>query len=163
MTTLRAQGSSWSPISSASSMDPKGHSSRGGHSGSGGGSSSSKGSTPDVKGGKRSDILDGLHPRIETRGQSRRHEKKGGDKKKSSKQSVPNQAQQGDPAGASTQADSVTVEALATRSQVHQDLPGYQLPGGPQTTETYGPPRPSGAPQGESLTHQRPSQTERGA
>jgi hypothetical protein len=89
-------------------------------SGSHGGGGSSKGSTPDVK-GKGSEILDGLHPRIETRGQSRRHEKKR-DKKKGSKssQSVATTSRKDDPSSSRSQADTDTVEDMAALPNLPQ-------------------------------------------
>ena len=84
------------------------------------GGSSSKGSTPDVR-GKGHDILDGLHPRIETRGQSRRHDKKkDSGKKKGSKKSVVTKDPTAGPSNESAQTDSPVVDDVSARSR----LPG---------------------------------------
>ncbi len=81
------------------------------------GGSSSKGSTPDVR-GKGQDILDGLHPRIETRGQSRRHDKKkDSGKKKGSKKSVGTKDPEVGPSTESAQTDSLVVEDVSARSR----------------------------------------------
>jgi hypothetical protein len=123
-------------------MDP--HNPYGSHSGGG----SSKGSTPDVK-GKGTEILDGLHPRIETRGQSRRHEKKPDKKKghKSSRKSVVTKDAEGTPSERA-QADSVAVEDVAASPHSphprtsplrdEDDCEGTELPRVAEDTEATG-------------------------
>lgn len=136
-------------------MDPRNPSSGG----RGGGSS--KGSTPDAK-GKGSEILDGLHPRIETRGQSRRHDSKKGDKKKGSKssQSVPATSNKDDPASASTQADTLTVEEGAAQLQdQHSGVGGNQMAHDPQDIEMPDTPGKSKPPLDENLPMRGPDDT----
>jgi hypothetical protein len=111
----------------------------------GGSGGSSKGSGHDAK-GKGQEILDGLHPRIETRGQSRRHDKKrDNSKKKGSKKSVDTKDEGAKRDDERAQADSIIAEDVAARVHLPRsevDAPydtdedeNLELPGFPEDTE----------------------------